>query len=61
MSDTEFTDKALSASEVAEKLGVSIGTIWRWVRLGDFPKGRAYSSRIVRWLESDVDSWIQSR
>lgn len=53
-------DKALTVREVAVKVGVSTNTIKRWVSIGNFPKGKKYSPRIIRWFESDVEKWIQS-
>ena len=53
-------DKALSVKEVASKIGVSANTIARWAKEGNFPKGKKYSPRIVRWFESDIDKWMRS-
>jgi excisionase family DNA binding protein len=38
--------EALSVREAARRLGVSVGTVWRWVRDGRFP--RAYRASGVR-------------
>lgn len=53
-------DKALTVHEVAAKVGVTAITIKRWIKAGNFPEGKKYSSRIIRWFESDVDKWMQS-
>lgn len=53
-------DKALTVQEVAAKIGVTVNTIKRWIKAGNFPEGRKYSPRIIRWFESDVEKWMQS-
>lgn len=53
-------DKALTVKEVASKIGVSSNTIVRWIKAGHFPKGKKYSSRVIRWFESDVERWMKS-
>ena len=54
-------DRALTIREVCDKTGVSRSTIFRWIREGYFPNGKRFGKRSVRWLESRVDAWIESR
>ena len=56
-----LTDRGLTAGEVAEKVGVSRTTLYRWIKNGNFPTGKRFSEGSVRWLESAVDAWMNSR
>jgi prophage regulatory protein len=46
----------LSVTKVAELLGVSASTIWRWTRTpgGAFPQPVRLSAGCTRWKTSDV-------
>ena len=51
--------------ELSEKFGVSKSTIYKWVNEKNFPHpivfGEAKKNTTVRWLESDVQDWINDR
>ena len=47
--------------ELKQKIGLSESTIWRLEKSGQFPKRKQITSRLVGWLRSDVDKWIESR
>ena len=57
--------KVLRTAAVAELLGISRGTLWRWHREGHFPPprqlGQGKQRPICGWLESDVLKWLNSR
>lgn len=55
------TDRALTIREVSEKINASRSTIYRWMAEGNFPKGKRFGKCSVRWLESTIDAWMQSR
>lgn len=55
------TDRALTIREVGEKVGASRSTINRWIKDSVFPAGRKFGTKSIRWLESDIDTWMQSR
>lgn len=46
--------KLLSAQKMAEQLGVSVPTIWRWAKAGRLPKPTKLSPGCSRWKESDI-------
>ena len=51
---------ALSARQVAQLLGVSTSTIWRWRRDDpDFPKPKKLGGHTVRWQRSDIEAYFQ--
>ncbi|MCU7833680.1 MAG: AlpA family phage regulatory protein [gamma proteobacterium symbiont of Taylorina sp.] len=41
--------------------GLSDSTIWRLEKKGDFPKRRKITARLVGWLKTEVDAWIENR
>jgi predicted DNA-binding transcriptional regulator AlpA len=43
--------------EVGNYFSVSEGTIRRWVREGNFPRGKKLSSGSRRWLRSDIEKF----
>jgi len=42
-------------------LDVSKSSIWKWVRLGKFPKPVKLSENITAWRASEVEEWAQSK
>ena len=53
--------RAVRPSEVSKRTGLSIPTIWRLRRRGDFPQPFRLSRGAIAWLEADIDNWIASR
>ncbi len=51
----------LNVNQVAERLGVSADTIWRWKRQGEFPKAVKLGGRTTRWRLVDVEAWEVGR
>jgi len=49
--------RVLRSNELAEKLGVSRVTLWRWERRGHLPPKAQIGPNTVGWLESDIDKW----
>ncbi len=54
-------ERMLKQKEVADWLGVSPGTIARWVEQGDFPKPVKVTPGTVRWRQSDVERHIEGQ
>lgn len=46
---------------VAARTGLSRTTIYRKVRLGQFPRPRQLSIQCVGWIEADIEAWIRAR
>ena len=62
---TQFTARIsgryLDIGALAEQLGVSIQTLYRWRSEGhDMPKGFMVGAR-VRWRQETVDAWIEAQ
>lgn len=51
----------LRRRQVEERTGLSRSTLYHYIKLGNFPKPMALGPRVVGWLESDVNSWINER
>ena len=41
--------------------GLSASSIYKQMRLGDFPRGVKLTSRSTGWSSEDIDNWIKSR
>ena len=54
-------EQILNKVETASLIGVSVSTLDRMVKRGDFPKPLRLSLRRVGWPLSVVLSWIASR
>lgn len=59
--DTRTPLKYHSAKEVAQALGVSERTVWRWVKQGRFPKPLRISEGVTRWRNTDFEKWDLSQ
>ena len=54
-------DHYFRARDVQARVGLSRTTIWRLVRVGQFPAPRRLSANAIGWLASEVEAWIASR
>ena len=59
--DLPLSDRALSMPELTEKVGISRSKIYKMIGQGTFPNGKLFGARSRRWLESDIDTWMDSR
>jgi prophage regulatory protein len=59
--DTVKNNKVLLLDDVKKLTGFSRSTIYRLIADGSFPKQFKRSERLVAWLESDIQAWLQSR
>lgn len=55
----ELTDRLISCDTLADKLGVSRSTIYRWLKEGSLPKPMR-KGKTVRWSENEIDLWWQT-
>ena len=53
--------RLLRLSDVMHRVGLGRSTIYRWMDEGKFPRPHSISDYCVRWLESDIDDWIQQK
>ena len=54
-------DRLLRRRDVERITGMSRASIYRLMQQGDFPRPVKVSSTAVRWKESDIAVWIESR
>ena len=50
----------MNVKEVAEMLGVSERSVWRWSSDGTLPPGIKISG-VVRWPRKAIDDWVAKR
>jgi excisionase family DNA binding protein len=50
----------LKASEVADRLGIHVRTVWKWTAEGELPAPFRLG-RITRWRRRDVDAYLNVR
>lgn len=54
-------EKIIRLPAVKATVGLSRATIYRLIRLGDFPKPVKLGLHASGWLESSIQSWIRQR
>jgi excisionase family DNA binding protein len=64
MSTTQQEPKAvadlLTSQQVADRLAVSVRTLWRLVAAGKVPQPVRYNRKLVRWKNSEVMRYIDA-
>ena len=58
---TTTTDRFLRLSEVLARCGLSRSSLYRMMRDGSFPEPLKVGVRAVRWRESEIEAWLESR
>lgn len=56
-----MTEHLLTAAELANRLGLHVGSVWRLVRAGNLPAPFYVAPRAARWDASEVRTWLASR
>jgi excisionase family DNA binding protein len=50
----------LTSQQVADRLAVSVRTLWRLVAAGKVPQPVRYNRKLVRWKNSEVMRYIDA-
>ena len=50
----------MTSQQVANRLAVSVRTLWRLVAAGKFPQPVRYNRKLVRWKAVDVARYIEA-
>lgn len=58
---TDASHRILRPRELAERIGLSLTTIWRLRQRGELPEPIRLSPGCVGWRLSDIDAWLASR
>lgn len=53
--------KFLRLNDIKNITGLSRSTIYLMIKNGDFPNSVKIGARAVGWIDSDLQSWIESR
>ena len=61
MNQLTIKNNTLSPKETAQYLGISIATLWRFMKRNDFPKPKRLTGRTIRFLKSDLDAYLQDK
>jgi prophage regulatory protein len=58
---TNQSDRILRVQRVAERLGVSTPTVWRWSRAGILPAPIHVGPRVTGWSAEAIDRFVAKR
>ena len=61
MSNNTSVEKFLMLPQVREIVPYSASHIWRLERSGKFPQRVRLGGKRVAWLQSEVNSWVESK
>jgi len=61
MNNLEQVDKVLRVQDVTQMTGLSKASVYRLIKLSDFPKQFKLGSRAIGWRMSSVKAWIDNR
>jgi len=50
--------RTIRVGQLREKTGLSESSIWRLVRLRQFPRPMKLSPGCTAWLEHEIDEWL---
>jgi len=51
--------KLIRIKDVMDRTGLGRSTVYKYMKLGLFPKSVNLTTRAVAWVESEVEAWIQ--
>ena len=58
--DSRTYPDLMTSQQVANRLAVSIRTLWRLVRAGKVPQPVRYNRKLVRWKTDELARYIES-
>lgn len=59
--NTTPIDRLLTRPQVEARVGLSTSAVYRLMRVGRFPEPLRVGLRAVRWPESEIEAWLQTR
>lgn len=61
MTTQQTTDRIIRLKEVTTRTGLSVPTIYRRIKAGQFPAQVSLGGSAVGWSEQAVSEWISSK
>lgn len=55
------TNQLLTREQAAQYLGIAVGTLATWASCGRYDLPIVRVGRLVRYRQSDLDAWLESR
>jgi len=52
--------RLIRLAEVKRRTGLSTSTIYRWMKVGKFPRSRRVGEFIAAWSEAEIEKWIDT-
>ncbi|AZS50692.1 AlpA family phage regulatory protein [Entomomonas moraniae] len=57
-----MSDRFLTKEQVSEKVGLAVSTIYKYMKLGEFPKQhKIIGGKSARWSENQINEWIEEQ
>jgi len=53
--------RLIRLKQVMECTGLARSTVYKFIAEGDFPKPVKLGARMVAWVESEIQDWIQEK
>ncbi len=53
--------RVLRLKDITKRVGISKTAIYQLIKQGDFPQSFSLGGRMVAWLETDIEAFIESR
>jgi len=54
------TTDLLSARQVAQRLSISVRTVWRLLERKELPPPVRYNRKLVRWRAMDIEQYVRA-
>lgn len=51
----------LRAADVCSILSISLPTLYRWQRIGNFPKSIKLGPNLSGWEQASIDAWLAQK
>jgi prophage regulatory protein len=58
---TNTSDRIIRPRDLADRIGLSLATLWRLRRRGDLPEPIRLSPGCVGWRTSQIEAWLVAR
>lgn len=56
-----ITPRFIRPKNLAEELGISMPSLWRWVKAGKMPKPVKLSPRVAAFSTEEINQWLEGK